>query len=74
MAAFDMHYLLLHCLKFDLLLKKLHVSLQVSVSFYKDRVNVCLHVYLYVKLPVSIRLHSFTMTDESQNSDFFLIK
>lgn len=45
MAAFDMHYLLLHCLKFDLLLKKLHVSLQVSVSFYKDRVNVCLHVH-----------------------------
>lgn len=72
MAAFDMHYLLLHCLKFDLkMLKKLHVTLQVSVSFYKDRVNVCLHVHLYVKLPVSIRLHSFMMIDESQNSDFF---
>lgn len=54
------------------MLKKLHESLQVSVSFYKDRVNVCLHVHLYVKLPVSIRLHSFMMIDESQNSDFFL--
>lgn len=54
------------------MLKKLHASLQVSVSFYKDRVNVCLHVHLYVKLPVSIRLHSFMMIDESQNSDFFL--
>lgn len=53
------------------MLKKLHASLQVSVSFYKDRVNVCLHVHLYVKLPVSIRLHSFMMIDESQNSDFF---
>lgn len=31
------------------MLKKLHVSLQVSVSFYKDRVNVCLHVHLYIK-------------------------
>lgn len=52
------------------MLKKLHASLQVSVSFYKDR--VCLHVHLYVKkLPVSIKLHSFMMIDESQNSDFF---